>query len=176
MWPHALHPAAPAAPDLIEPVIGYRQWRLRGDALWSLYVDTPWRRGTNTARCAAGAGDHDEAAPGHACTCGIYAWYRPCPRLASAVTSDLVAGAVVVWGALELHPTGMRAQHAMVVALALPLTSGAKRRRVRAAASALEVPAVPARRLAAAALACGRPLPNALLPSGSPLQHRMARS
>jgi hypothetical protein len=170
---HPLDPGAQAAPDLIEPVIGYRQWRLRGDALWSVYLDMPWCRGVNTARCASAAGDHDEAAPAHACTCGIYAWYRPCPRLGSAAP-HLVAGAVVLWGAMELHPTGMRAEHAMVVGLALPLTSGAKRRRVTAAASALEVPAVPARQLAAAALACGRPLPRALVPSASP-RRRSAR-
>jgi hypothetical protein len=163
--PHdAVDLAVPAAPDLIEPVIGYRQWRLRGGALCSPYFDMSWRRGVNTARCAA-PGGHGEAAPGHACTCGIHAWYRPCPRLASAATGDLVAGAIVVWGAVELHPTGMRAEHAMVVALALPVVSRTKRRRVREVASTLEVPAVPARLLAAAALACGRPIGRALVPA-----------
>jgi len=159
--------AAPVAPDLIEPVVGYRQWRLRDGALWSPYFEMRWKRGVNTARCAADrVGPH--VAPAHRCTCGIHAWYRPCPRLASAGTADLVAGAIVVWGAVELHPTGMRAQHAMVAALALPVASAAKRRRVRAVAAALEVPAVPARRLAAAALACGRPVPRSLVPRRAP--------
>jgi hypothetical protein len=53
----------------------------------------------------------------------------------------------------------------MVVALALPVVSRTKRRRVREVASTLEVPAVPARLLAAAALACGRPIGRALLPA-----------
>jgi hypothetical protein len=150
-------------PDLIEPVIGYRQWRLHDGALWSPYFEMRWRRGVNTAHCAA-PGSHPEGAPAHACSCGLHAWYRPCPRLGSAAASDLVAGAIVVWGAVELHPTGLRAQHAMVVALALPLASRAKRRRVCEVASALEVAAVPARRLAAAARACVRPVARTLVP------------
>jgi hypothetical protein len=162
--PHdAVDLVVPIVPDLIEPLIGYRQWRLRDDALWSPYFDMPWQRGVNTARCAApGAPAH--GAPAHACTCGIHAFYRPCPRLASA-TADFVAGAIVVWGAVEMHPTGLRAQHAMVVALALPLASRAKRRRVQEAARTLEVPAVPTHRLAAAARECGRPVGRALAPA-----------
>ena len=58
----------------------------------------------------------------------------------------------------------MRAEHAMVVALALPLSRGRKRRRVIAAANALEVAAVPARRLRKAALEHGDLLPKRLRP------------
>jgi len=35
--------------------------------------------------------------------------YDPCPRTASAATRDLVGGAVVMWGRVELHGTGLRA-------------------------------------------------------------------
>ena len=38
-----------AVPDLIEPVVGYRQWRLRDGMLWPLYATGPWRRGVQTA-------------------------------------------------------------------------------------------------------------------------------
>jgi hypothetical protein len=161
----ALGPApAAAAPDLIMPVIGYRQWRLRDAALWSPYAEMRWARGANTAACAARGATHREPSPVASCTCGLHAWYRPCPWLASAGTPDLVAGAVALWGAIELHPTGMRAQHAMVVALTLPLSRGAKRRRLIEVARALEVPAVPAWRLDSEALRCWRPIGPDLVP------------
>ncbi|MFZ1996837.1 MAG: hypothetical protein WAU75_22170, partial [Solirubrobacteraceae bacterium] len=109
-----------SAPDLVTAVIGFRQWRVRGDELWSFQAAERWQRGVHTAHCAAQA--HE--APVNGCTCGIYAWYSPTPRGASALTADLVAGAVALWGRIELHAHGMRAQHAMVVALALPLSWG----------------------------------------------------
>ncbi|MGZ4168191.1 MAG: hypothetical protein ACXVRW_07280 [Solirubrobacteraceae bacterium] len=159
-----------AAPDLITAVIGFRQWRVVGTELWSLRADDHWRRGVHTARCPA----HDHAAPANGCTCGIYAWYGPSPRGASALTPDLVGGAVALWGQVELHAHGMRAQHAMVVALALPLSWGAKRRRVRAAADTLEVPAVPARRLRAAALQHGELIPRRMRPPDTTPNKRAA--
>jgi hypothetical protein len=150
------------APDLIRAVIGFRQWRLRETELWSLHAEDRWDKGMLTARCL---GDHHDApAPYKGCTCGYYAWYVPAPRMASAATSELVAGAVALWGKLELHPHGMRAQHAMVVALALPLSWGRKRRRIVGAAEALEVPAVPARRLKKVALEHGDVLPKRMRP------------
>jgi hypothetical protein len=152
-----------AAPDLILPVIGYRQWRLGDAALWSAYMDDRWVRGVNTAACRADR-RHAEPAPGHDCTCGIHAWYRPCPRLASPATSPLVAGAVALWGEIELHATGMRAQYAMVLALVRPLLTDAKRRRLVRVADTLEVEAIPARRLRAAALAHGAPVPAGMAP------------
>jgi hypothetical protein len=33
------------APDLIRAVIGFRQWRLHGDGLWSVHADDRWERG-----------------------------------------------------------------------------------------------------------------------------------
>lgn len=147
-------------PDLIEPIVGYRWWSLDRGALCSPFVAYAWERGVNTARCDA---DHDDEPPGHACACGLHAWYRPCPRLGYAIP-DLVGGAVVLWGAVELHATGMRARHAMVVALALPLAHTAKRRRVLEIARALEVEVVPARQLTAAALRHGEALNAELVP------------
>jgi hypothetical protein len=151
------------APDLIRPVIGFRQWRLRGAQLWSLRTEDRWARGMQTAHCLADHA-HDAPAPQNGCTCGFYAWYAPPPRSASTATSDLLGGAVALWGRIELHAHGMRAEHAMVVALALPFSWGSKRRRILAAASALEVPAVPARRLKAVALEHGEIIPNAMRP------------
>lgn len=153
------------APDLAEAVIGFRQWRLDDAMLCSPFVDYTWAQGANTARCARAA-DHAEPAPGHDCTCGLHAWYRPCPRLGYA-SRDLVGGAVALWGEIELHPTGMRAQHAAIVALALPLPRTTKRHCVLAVADALDVVVVPPRALTAAALDHGRPLAPGLAPSAN---------
>jgi hypothetical protein len=151
------------APDLIHPVVGFRLWRLEEGALWSPWFRERWGRGCQTATCRAASGrEHACPPPAHGCTCGIYAWYGPCPRLASACTASLVGGAVVLWGEMELHATGMRAQFAMVVALALPFSRWAKRRRILAVADALEVEAVPARELRATASEYGAAVPREL--------------
>lgn len=151
----AAEPAA-RAPDLAEPIIGYRQWRLQDATLWSPYLDFAWQRGVNTARCERDGG-HPDAAPAHDCVCGLHAWYRPCPRLGAAVP-DLVAGAVSLWGDVELHASGLRAQHAAVIALVLPLAHTSKRRRVTEIADSLEVELAPPRQLQACALRYGQPL------------------
>ena len=127
--------AAPTtdSPDLIEPVIGFRHWRMGQTGLLSITCDEQWQQATMTARCLAGDDQNhhpQQAAPASACSCGIYAWYTPCPRTASAPTRDYVAGAVVLWGAIELHASGMRAQRCRIVALALPLSRWRKRDRL----------------------------------------------
>jgi hypothetical protein len=154
-----------AAPDLIRPVIGYRLWRLGEDGLWSAYIDERWCRGVHTAVCRAAAGSHKDAAPGRDCTCGIYAWYEPCPTLGWAATRHLVAGAVALWGEIELHPFGMRARDAMVVALVTPPWQRTKWRRLMRVADDLECEAVPVRRLEEAALHHGAALPQDMAPS-----------
>jgi hypothetical protein len=155
-------PAA-QAPDLVDALIGYRQWRLHDEALWSPFADYEWARGVNVAGCGRTPG-HGDPAPAHDCACGLHAWYRPCPRLGYA-TPDLVGGAVAMWGAVELHPTGMRAQYATIVTLVLPLAHSRKRRRLVAVADALEVDAVSARHLTKAAHRHGLPVPAELAPN-----------
>jgi len=151
------------APDLSEPVIGFRHWRLVDGVLRSMFSRTAWNLVQMTARCAAGR--HDPAqTPSPGCTCGIYAYYDPCPRTASAMTRDLVGGAVVVWGRLEAHAVGMRAENARIVALHLPPAVGPKRRAVAEVAAQLGLPAVAHRRLRALALTHGQPLPAVLRP------------
>jgi hypothetical protein len=152
-----------AAPDLITAVIGFRQFRVTDGELWSARADYRWHRGAHTAVCLADL-HHGAAVPAKGCTCGFYARYTPPPRTASAMTTDLVAGAVALWGRIELHAHGMRAQHASVVALALPLSRWGKRRRTIAAAEPLGIPAVPARRLVAATAEAGRIIPKAMRP------------
>jgi hypothetical protein len=151
------------APDLIEPIVGFRHWRLLDGEVRSMFSQTPWVTAEMTARCRGG--EHDPAqTPSPGCTCGIYAYYDPCPRTASAMTHDLIGGAVVVWGRVEAHATGVRAEHARIVGLDLPLTRTRKRRAVREIAERFAVPAVAHRKLKPLALAHGSPLPAALRP------------
>lgn len=150
------------APDLITAVIGFRQWRLIDGELWPLRAPDRWGPGVQTAHCERAT--HPGPAPANGCTCGIHAWYEPPPRGASAATPDLVAGAVALWGLIELHAHGMRAEHAVVVALALPFSRGAKRRGLEAVGARRGVPVVPARHLRATALRSGAPIPPAMRP------------
>ena len=109
-------------------------------------------------------GAQPDEVPAKDCSCGVYAYYDPCPRTASAATPDLIGGAVVVWGRIEAHIYGMRGEHARIVALELPLSRGRKRRAVIEAAELLGVPAVPHRSLKAVALEHGAVLQPALRP------------
>lgn len=86
------------------------------------------------ARCAVAAQPpHDD------CACGVHAWHEPVPYTATNPTRELVAGAVVLWGRIAVHETGMRAEHARIVALARPL-GAAKRTALEELAAALGVP------------------------------------
>jgi hypothetical protein len=152
-----------ATPDLIQAVIGFRQFRVLDGGLWSLRANYRWDAGTHVAVCRA-LDAHPGPPPQKGCTCGFYARYDPTPRGASAATADLVAGAVRLWGRIELHAHGMRAERASVVALALPYSHGAKRRRVLAVAESIGVPAVPARNLVAATRPFGGVIPRSMRP------------
>jgi hypothetical protein len=155
-----------AAPDLVDPIVGFRQWRLSKGSLWSLYSEVPWSTAELRATCSMGR--HDPTlAPAKGCSCGIYASYDRCPLTASAGTPDFVAGAVVVWGRVEVHATGMRAEHARIVALEQPLRDGRKRRELDTVAEHLSVPVVPHSRLARVAMAHGLPLEPCLRPGPS---------
>jgi hypothetical protein len=153
---------AVSAPDLIDPVVGFRQWRLIGGALCSPYRRIPWWTAELHATCAAAEHDSEEV-PAAECSCGVYALYDPNPRTASVAT-DWIAGAVVLWGTLQLHGEGMRATHARIVALAQPLSRGRKRQGLSRAADALEVPLVAHRQLERVAARQGASLPKSLRP------------
>ena len=155
------------APDLIEPLIGYRHWSVRDDRLHSPFRGDRWDDVELHACCQQGSHDPVDVPAGD-CDCGIYAYYDRPPR-SSAATRDLVIGAVVLWGQIELHGGGMRAASARLVGLALPPVSGRKRRRLVAAAAYLEVPAVPFGQLGQLAGRHGAPLPAGLRPPRTPL-------
>jgi hypothetical protein len=159
---NALADPGALAPDLIVPLVGFRQWRLAGGKLMSMYDGSLWEDGRITARCDGG--HSSDEVPAKDCSCGVYAYYDPCPRTASAATRDLIGGAVIAWGRIEAHIYGMRGTHARIVALELPLSRGRKRREVLEAAERIGVPAVPHRALKRVALEHGAVLQPSLRP------------
>jgi hypothetical protein len=163
-------------PDLVRPLVGFRQWRLRDGVLYSMWTDDPWPGGQLSGRCRgscdceAGIG----VAPDPDCTCGVHAWHRQVPLGASA-NRDLVAGAVALWGAVEVHAIGMRAQFARIVTLALPVTRGRKRLEVAIVAGEMGIDLVPHRHLVAAEMAHGTPVPPSLRPRQRSDPRRLVR-
>ena len=121
-------PAESPAPDFIEPIVGFRSWRVVDGALRSVYLPVFWTSAEMSATCLhAQAPDATEprpvpaaihAAPDRGCTCGIYAYYEPDLNFPT-VDHQGVAGIVSLWGTIEVHEDGMRAEHARVEALAL---------------------------------------------------------
>ena len=161
------------APEETRPVVGYREWVLIGDEILSPLARTPWEAGPMRAEClpscrgARGlwrrASAHSGPAPDPGCACGIYALFTP-RRPRGRERLALVRGADVVWGRIELHQRGMRAEFARIVTLALP-GSGRHADAVARVAELLDVEAVPARDLPVAVLAYGEPLEPTLIPT-----------
>jgi hypothetical protein len=160
-----------AAPDLVEPVIGFREWRLRGDRLLSQHTDVAWEGETMAAECLPGRfsvhrgpGLHADPSPAPDCACGLYACFEPYRRWASSVDWTLIAGAAALWGRIQVHRSGMRAQYARPVVLALPPRLPPKRlQAAKGVSERLGLPLVRFEHLAAAAEEHGRKLPRSLL-------------
>ena len=157
------------APDLIEPVVGFRTWRVVGDHLSSPYIPLRWDRRVVHARCypanrsllfGEGWLDEPHDAPHARCKCGVYAWHR-LPAPGPLPDPGRALGAVALWGRIEVHADGMRAEHARIEALGLMCELGrAHRRRMEEIAARLGVPLVSERELRG----WTRPLPGELIP------------
>jgi hypothetical protein len=102
-------------PDLIEPLVGFRNWRVDCGALVSPYTPVVWREAIMCARCLAG-GEHPVPHP--SCGCGLSAYREPQTRFAT-VDFRGVSGIVSLWGRVQAHRHYVRAQYARVEALAL---------------------------------------------------------
>jgi len=155
-----------AEPVYSQAAIGYRSWGVSPDgALRSTGLGgTRWRRGPNVAYCGAG-GEHD--APHALCGCGLYARHDP-PEGVEA-RSPWIPGAVAVRGRVLVHHDGMRAEEAVIVALAVPLDPHpADLRRAEAVADRYGVPLVPYDELPAEAERYGAPVPVAERPDPPP--------
>ena len=119
--------------EVVRPIIGYREWVLVGDEILSPLARTPWDAGPMQAEClpscreAQGlwrtAAAHSGPPPAPGCVCGIYALFAP-GRSRGRERMAIVRGAVVLWGRIELHRRGMRAEFARIVTLALPSSHG----------------------------------------------------
>ena len=157
----------------IRPIVGYREWILVGEEILSPLARTRWEAGPMRAECLPGclraqglwrtASAHSGPAPAPDCVCGIYALFTPSrPRGRDRLA--LVRGAVVLWGRIELHRRGMRAELARIVTLALP-SARRHAESVAHVAALLDVEAVPAGDLAVAARAYGDPLEPTIIPT-----------
>jgi hypothetical protein len=163
------------APDLIEPIVAFRSWRVVDGRLRSVYLPTFWAERQVTADClCAESPDADAprtAAAGHGvpdrgCTCGIYAYYQPDVNFPT-VDYQGVTGIVSLWGAIEVHDEGMRAQHARIEALALYSRWSTRQiDAVRAVAEDLGVDLVDLDEIEQAARRYGQPITPELVPGG----------
>jgi len=166
------------APDLIEPIVGFRSWRIfRAGAaageLSSPYFPVTWSQPVLRADCRRFRDTEEllrkpHAAPDPACGCGICARHAPTDQF-STVDFRGVSGIVTVWGRIEVDSEGMRAEHARIEALGLYARWGSwQTRAVREVADVLGVDLVDVRELAVAARSYGEPLPESLLADERP--------
>jgi len=156
------------APDLLGPVFGFRDWRLGETGLVSPRTGTLWSAPVLRAECLPRTPEDfarpAHRAPGHGCTCGVSARYRPSDEV-SKVDVRGVSGIVTVWGHVEAHATGMRAEYARVEALGVYRHwTRRKKADVAEAAERLGVDLVDLDDLGRAAHGYAAPLPSALVP------------
>jgi hypothetical protein len=115
-----LGPRYPERPAEVEPLLGWRLWRVRDGTLVSWGVRHEWQPGVNEASCLGSR--HCNSSPGESCSCGFWALHSPsrCIRYARDTITDRssVVGLVRAWGQVALHGTeGFRAQYARPVCL-----------------------------------------------------------
>jgi hypothetical protein len=107
------------APDLIEPVVAFRKWRVVDGRLRSLYEPVFWLDPMQRADCRAqNRGNPPHEAPHSGCTCGIYAGHKPDYEFPK-VDYRGVSGIVTAWGNIEVHEDGLRAEWVQVEALSI---------------------------------------------------------
>jgi len=161
------------APDLIRPVTAFRKWRVVRDHLTSPYIPLRWDEPVVHARCypanrgllfGEGWLDEPHEAPHPRCKCGIYAWHR-LPPPGRVPDPGRAFGVIAMWGRIEVHADGMRAEHAAIKTLGFaPELGSFQRGAMERIAAALGVELVEERELPAAALRHGGPLPPGLVP------------
>jgi hypothetical protein len=109
-----------AAPDLIVPVVAFRAWRIVDGRLLSPYIPCRWEGAVMHAECypanrtllfGNGWLDAPHEPPHRDCQCGIYAYFRPGVQTYYG-EFEWVEGIVTVWGHIEAHRDGLRAEHA----------------------------------------------------------------
>lgn len=106
---------AEVAPDLMQPLLGFRAWVVHGGRIKPTGMGGDvWRGGAEVrAECVRGS---DHRAPSAACECGLYGWHSfkalmHDHQATRPVTSPFVLGAVVARGRMEIHQRGFRAEY-----------------------------------------------------------------
>jgi hypothetical protein len=165
---------ATEAPDLIEPVVGFRNWRIYdAGGLSSPHLPVPWPGRVLHAECRRFERvehllEEPHSAPNAECGCGISAYYAPTDDF-SRVDFRGVSGIVTVWGTIDVDPGGMRAEHARIEALGFyQRWSRRQKEAVRGVAADLGVDLVELDELGPAADRYGAPLPASLLADERP--------
>jgi hypothetical protein len=166
--PGSITPFTFEAPDLIEPLTGFRCWRTDGGRLRSPYLPVYWDERLLPARCHRQATGTIGAFPPHTppnapCGCGIHAYHEPNLDFPT-VDYRGVTGIVTLRGRVTVRPEGMRAELARVEALGFySRWSRRQKRDVSVIADRLGVDLVDLDDLSSAAQDYGRQLlPDAL--------------
>ena len=179
-----VEPGHGEASDLIEPVVGFRNWRIlrtgpaRGE-LSSPYFACTWSERLMRAECrrwhtSEALLEPQHVAPRPGCGCGIRAYHAPTGAF-SEIDYRGVSGIVTLWGRIEIGADEMRAELARVEALAVySRWSRRQRDAVREVAADLGAELIDLRELATAAASFGAPPPASLLadPSPKPIRDR----
>lgn len=153
-------------PDLIDHVVGFRQWALgrivassMEEGLWSISQPIKWSR-LMKARCLK---RESHTPPDWGCECGLYAKHDM--GYPVGLQSGCGYGAVKAWGKVQVHHDGFRAEHAEVIALAYgEHWSNNGLALVARVADALDVPLVSLSVLNDRAFEHGAPIPKELRP------------
>jgi hypothetical protein len=164
-----LPPPLPPAPDLLHPVYAFRDWRITPDGLTSPRTGVAWPGPVLAAECHPRTPESlirpPHRAPGRDCSCGIHGYFRPGYET-SKVDYRGVTGIIRVWGEVELHHEGVRAQFARVEALGV-YTRWTRRQKeaVNDVAGELGVDVVDLHELEEAAARYATAVPPALVPA-----------
>jgi len=160
-----------AVPDVLAPVRAFRDWRVTQAGLCSRGTGTVWTEATMHAECLPRTADDfvrpPHAAPGRDCHCGLHA-YHEFSDDAAKIDFRGVTGIVTVWGRIEVHGVGMRAEFARVEALGVYVHwSRRQKAAVAEVARDLGVDLADLRELPQAASRYGSVLPLTLIPGGA---------
>ena len=115
---------SPEPPFSIEPVVGWRVWRLvriRGRlALRSIAHDVVWKP-DQVMHATCGRSSVGHRSPGDGCTCGLYATSTPEALARAGVFNPAigVVGAIAMWGRVVEHARGARSELAYPARLRL---------------------------------------------------------
>jgi hypothetical protein len=105
------------APDLIQEVTAWRTWTVKDSHLTSMSFRDRWGKHMS-AEChlhgKRDVFDVEHKVPFESCGCGLYGFYEY--EEVKSRRCDAV-GVVKYWGECQAHQTGLRAEHAKVVAV-----------------------------------------------------------